>query len=188
MSQAVRNMSSGRVPAWAVSNIHNADGRSHQMDDIEFRRVMGHFATGVAVVTAATAAGEPCGLTANAISSVSLDPTLVLVCVERTADTEAVIRDAGAFAINILPEEGGETLARRFAELDSGDRFAGVAYRSGSTGAPLLDRALGWLDCSVQETLPGGDHTIFLGRVVGGDADEGTPLIYYRGGYGRFQP
>ena len=158
------------------------------MDDIEFRRVMGHFATGVAVVTATTASGEPCGLTANAISSVSLDPMLVLVCVERTADTEPVIRNGGSFAINILPEERGEVLARRFAELDSGDRFSGVAYRSGSTGAPILDRALAWLDCSVHEALPGGDHTIFIGRVVAGDADEGTPLIYYRGGYGRFQP
>jgi flavin reductase (DIM6/NTAB) family NADH-FMN oxidoreductase RutF len=158
------------------------------MDDIEFRRVMGHFATGVTVVTATSGAGVPHGLTANAISSVSLDPTLVLVCVERTADTEPVIREAGAFAINILPEERGEVLARRFAEVDTGDRFSGVAHRPGSTGAPILERALAWLDCTVHEELPGGDHTIFLGRVVAGDADEGTPLVYYRGGYGRFQP
>jgi flavin reductase (DIM6/NTAB) family NADH-FMN oxidoreductase RutF len=158
------------------------------MDDIEFRRVMGHFATGVTVVTATSGAGVPHGLTANAISSVSLDPTLVLVCVERTADTEPVIREAGAFAINILPEERGEVLARRFAEVDTGDRFSGVAHRPGSTGAPILERALAWLDCTVHEELPGGDHTIFLGKVVAGDADEGTPLVYYRGGYGRFQP
>jgi flavin reductase (DIM6/NTAB) family NADH-FMN oxidoreductase RutF len=158
------------------------------MDDIEFRRVMGHFATGVTVVTASSGAGVPHGLTANAISSVSLDPTLVLVCVERTADTEPVIREAGAFAINILPEERGEVLARRFAEVDTGDRFSGVAHRPGSTGAPILERALAWLDCTVHEELPGGDHTIFLGKVVAGDADEGTPLVYYRGGYGRFQP
>jgi len=158
------------------------------MDDIEFRRVMGHFATGVTVVTATTSAGIPCGLTANAVSSVSLDPTLVLVCVERTADTEAVIRESGAFAINILPDGKGETLARRFAEVDSADRFEGVAYRTGGSGAPILDRALAWLDCTVREELFGGDHTIFLGDVIAGDADEGTPLIYYRGGYGRFQP
>jgi flavin reductase (DIM6/NTAB) family NADH-FMN oxidoreductase RutF len=158
------------------------------MDDIEFRRVMGHFATGVTVVTATSGAGVPHGLTANAISSVSLDPTLVLVCVERTADTEPVIREAGAFAINILPEERGEVLARRFAEVDTGDRFSGVAHRPGSTGAPILERALAWLDCTVHEELPGGDHTIFLGKVVAGDAEEGTPLVYYRGGYGRFQP
>jgi flavin reductase (DIM6/NTAB) family NADH-FMN oxidoreductase RutF len=158
------------------------------MDDIEFRRVMGHFATGVTVVTATSGAGEPYGLTANAISSVSLDPTLVLVCVERTADTEPVIREAGAFAINILPEERGEVLARRFAETDRHARFSGVAHRPGSTGAPILDRALAWLDCTVHEVVPGGDHTIFLGKVVAGDAGEGAPLIYYRGGYGRFQP
>lgn len=158
------------------------------IDPIEFRRVMGHFATGVTVVTTVTPEGAPCGLTANAFCSVSVNPLMVLVCVERGADSHDCIVSAGRFAVNVLAEEGGETLSRRFAGWDVEDKFRGVAFREERTGAPVLEDALAWLDCRVAEALAGGDHTIFLGEVVGADAREGTPLVYYRGGYGRFAP
>jgi flavin reductase (DIM6/NTAB) family NADH-FMN oxidoreductase RutF len=158
------------------------------IDGSEFRRVMGHFATGVTVVTSRMPDGTPCGLTVNAFSSVSLDPPLVLVCVERTADSHDCIRDTGRFAVNVLGDRGGESLSRRFSAWEVADKFRGVAYREERTGAPILDDALAWLDCRVHETLVGGDHTIFLGEVIAADAQEGTPLLYYRGGYGRFVP
>ncbi|HEU0052619.1 MAG TPA: flavin reductase family protein, partial [Longimicrobium sp.] len=82
----------------------------------------------------------------------------------------------------------GETLARRFAASEVDAKFTGVAWRGEHTGAPVLDEALAWLDCRVAERLPGGDHTVFMGEVLGADAREGTPLVYYRGGYGRFAP
>jgi flavin reductase (DIM6/NTAB) family NADH-FMN oxidoreductase RutF len=158
------------------------------IDATEFRRVMGHFSTGVAVVTTRTGEGRPCGLTVNAFTSVSLDPLLILICIEREADSHACISEAGVFAVNVLDEDRGESLARRFATWGIEDKFRGVAYRPGDTGAPVLEDALAWLDCRVAEALPGGDHTIFLGEVLAAGAREGTPLVYYRGGYGRFTP
>lgn len=158
------------------------------IDQAEFRRVMGHFATGVAVVTSRRDDGTPCGLTANAVASVSLNPTLVLVCVEKRSDSHRCIHEHGAFAVNVLAEGPGETIARRFATWGVPDKFAGLAHRTERTGAPVLEEALAWLDCEVREHLPGGDHTVFLGEVMAGDTGEGTPLLYYRGGYGRFAP
>lgn len=156
------------------------------IDPDDFRRVMGHFATGVTVVTTRRGDGTPCGLTVSAVSSVSLDPVLVLVCVDRDSSSRRCIAEAGFFAVNVLAEEG-ETLARRFAGTRD-DRFDGLGVREEETGAPVLDDALAWLDCRVREELPGGDHALFLGEVVAADAVAGTPLVYFRGGYGRFVP
>lgn len=158
------------------------------IDPSEFRRVMGHFASGVAVVTTWGTDGKAYGLTASAVCSVSLQPTLLLVCIERTADSHDHIRAAGAFAINVLDATKGESLARRFAAGDEPDKFQGVALRQERSGAPVLSDALAWLDCEVRETWDGGDHTIFLGEVAAADAQEGLPLLYYRGGYGHFIP
>ncbi|MGH7458266.1 MAG: flavin reductase family protein [Longimicrobiaceae bacterium] len=158
------------------------------MDPNEFRRIVGHFATGVTIITASDERGEPRGLTANAVCSVSLEPTLVLACVERVASPHDSIRQAGHFAVNVLAEERGELLARRFAEPTREGRFEGVAYSPRRSGAPVLADGLAWLDCRLRETLPGGDHTIFIGEVLDGDAKEGVPLLFYRGGYGRFTP
>lgn len=155
------------------------------MESAEFRRILGHLPSGVTVVTASD--GAPCGLTASAVTSVSLEPPLVLVCVDRSADTHACIEQAGAFAVNVL-DERAEGLARRFAEYERGRKFSGVAYRTETTGAPVLERALAWVDCRVKARYGGGDHSIFLGEVVAGDADEGAPLLYFRGGYGRLSP
>lgn len=158
------------------------------MDSSEFRRVMGHFPTGVVIVTSLRDDGSPCGLTVNAFCSVSLDPSLVLVCVERDADSHDCIRDSGIFAVSVLDDARGESLSRRFANSEGGDKFHGVAFRTEASGAPVLESAIAWLDCRVRQAVPAGDHTVFLGEVVVADAQEGRPLVYYRGGYGRFDP
>lgn len=154
----------------------------------EFRRILGHLATGVTVVSAADPEnGAARGLTATAIASVSLDPPLVLACVERGADTHDCIERAGAFAISILGADD-EALARRFADDPSERKFEGTAWRAEVTGAPVLEDALAWVDCTVRAAYDGGDHTIFVGEVVAGDAADGSPLLYFRGGYGRPAP
>jgi flavin reductase (DIM6/NTAB) family NADH-FMN oxidoreductase RutF len=158
------------------------------IDVSEFRRTLGHFATGVAVVTSVRDDGRPCGLTVNSFASVSLQPLLVLVCVDHAADSHGCILASGRFAVNVLEERRGESLARRFATWGVDDKFSGVAFHEETTGAPVLDDALAWVDCRVHETLAAGDHTIVVGEVVAADAREATPLVYYRGGYGRFTP
>lgn len=159
------------------------------IDISDFRRVVGHFASGVTVVTSQRPDGRPCGLTASAVCSVSLDPTLVLVCVEKSTESHRCIEESGVFAVNVLAGDGqGETLARRFSEPRVEDKFMGIAYHPAHTGAPVLDGALAWLDCRLSDRCTGGDHTIFIGEVMAADACEGTPLLYYRGGYGRFAP
>jgi flavin reductase (DIM6/NTAB) family NADH-FMN oxidoreductase RutF len=148
---------------------------------------MGHWVTGVSVVTAQPEGGVPCGLTVNSFCSVSLTPLIVLICVEKNADSHNCIGGSGFFAINVL-DSMQETIARRFASWDVSEKFRGLAYHSATSGAPILDIALAWLDCKVTATYPAGDHTIYLGEVMAGDAREGAPLLYYRGGYGCFTP
>lgn len=152
------------------------------IDPAEYRRIFGHWATGVAVVTASGPDGTPVGLTVNAVTSLSLDPPLAIVCIDRNADSHDAIRAAGAFCINVLSDDG-ERVARRFADADAAGRFEGIAWQPGSTGAPIFDDALAWAECRITREIDGGDHTIFIGEVVGGDAREGSPLLFYRGGY-----
>ncbi len=157
------------------------------MDEAEFRRILGHWGTGVAVVSTLRGDGRPWGLTANAFASVSLVPPLVLVCVDLTSDTHADLRAAGVFAVSVLAADQ-ERLARRFADTREREKFQGVAWRGEATGAPVLEDAVAWVDCRVWAEYPAGDHTIFVGQVVDGDAGDRPPLLYYRGGYGRFRP
>ncbi|HUF11685.1 MAG TPA: flavin reductase family protein [Longimicrobiales bacterium] len=157
-----------------------------KLDGPEFRRVLGHFVTGVTVVTTRDRSDAPAGLTANAFASVSLDPPLVLVCIEKSSSTHALIAAAGVFAVNVLAD-GQERISRRFADETEG-RFEGVAWRAEITGAPVLDDVLAWVDCRVHSACDGGDHTIYVGEVVAGDAREGVPLLFYRAGYGEFMP
>lgn len=157
------------------------------MDADEFRRVMGHFPTGVTVVTTRAEDGRCCGLTVNAFCSVSLDPTLVLVCIERESDSHDCLLHSRIFAVSVLEGEAGETLSRRFSSYERADKFDGVAHRTERTGSPVLDQAMAWLDCRVVEVLPAGDHTIFVGEALDGDAREGDALVYYRGGYGTLE-
>jgi flavin reductase (DIM6/NTAB) family NADH-FMN oxidoreductase RutF len=157
------------------------------MDEFEFRRILGHLATGVTVVAARRADGRAVGLTASAVCSVSLRPPLVLVCVALTADSHDWISASGAFAVSVLPAEE-ERLARRFSSEEQDRKFEGVAYREEGTGSPVLEAALAWVDCRISAEYEAGDHTIFLGEVVAGDARDGAPLIFYRGGFGRLMP
>jgi flavin reductase (DIM6/NTAB) family NADH-FMN oxidoreductase RutF len=146
----------------------------------EFRRVMGHFATGVTVVTARGADGEPVGLTVNAFTSVSLDPLLVLFCIHRMASGHDPVLGAGSFAVNILAWDQ-EALALRFATGDASERFLGLEVTDGPLGSPLIPGTLAWLQCRIQDVLPGGDHSIVLGEVVGCNSRNGRPLLFFQG-------
>lgn len=150
-----------------------------------FRTVMSRFATGVTVVTTLID-GEPHGMTASAVSSLSLDPLLVLVCVERGTSMCDLTVDAGYFAISILAADQ-RAISDQFADPDrpSGEpQFAGVPFRPATTGAPVIDGVLAWVDCRVWRTYDGGDHVIIVGEVV--DQGLGEPddaLVYYRSAY-----
>jgi flavin reductase (DIM6/NTAB) family NADH-FMN oxidoreductase RutF len=154
------------------------------IDPVEFRRILSRLATGVTVVTTVEPGGEPRGLTASAVVSVSLDPPLLLACVERASDTHDCIERAGAFAVNILGE-GGEALAARFAGASAPTKFVAVEHGRAETGAPILAGALAWADCRLWASHEGGDHTIFVGEVVAGGAGDGDPLLHFLGGYAR---
>jgi flavin reductase (DIM6/NTAB) family NADH-FMN oxidoreductase RutF len=147
----------------------------------QFRQLLGRFATGVTVVTALGADGQPVGMTASSVASVSLEPPLLLVAVEHKHDMHDALETAVHFAINILAADQ-EALARRFA-ADAANRFDGVGYREGRHGVPLIDGVLAHIECAKQAAVPGGDHTVFFGLVTGGEVSERRPLLYYRGGY-----
>lgn len=153
------------------------------LDPDRYRTVFGHFATGVAVVTAAGAAGEG-GMTANAVCSVSLDPMLALVCFEQNARTLPLVRDAGRFAVNVLRAgSASEDVARVFAsKVPEAEKLRGVPHRR-EAGTPILDAALAWIVCDVRELIAAGDHEIAIGEVVAMDLADGDPLLWYRGAY-----
>jgi flavin reductase (DIM6/NTAB) family NADH-FMN oxidoreductase RutF len=156
------------------------------IESFDFRRIMGHFVSGVVVVASRRPdSGVPCGLTASSVASVSLEPPLVLVCVDKNADSHDCILESGFFSLNILAS-GQEKMSRRFASWDLRDKFSGIDHWTGESGAPILTESLAWLDCRVWASYPGGDHTIFVGEVLAGDSTDDAPLLYYRGGYGRF--
>ncbi|HXG02748.1 MAG TPA: flavin reductase family protein [Candidatus Binatia bacterium] len=152
----------------------------------EFRRLLGHFATGVTVVTTTDADTRPAGLTVSAFCSLSLDPPLVLICVDHKAQTYPALRESGRFAVNILGAEH-EALSRRFAGTGL-DKFEGVAWRPSPRGLPLLEGVLAHLECTIVAAHDEGDHTIFVGRVEAGGTGSGEPLLYYRGRYQRLAP
>lgn len=156
--------------------------REEVMSDM--KSVLSSFCTGVAVITACGTDGRPVGMAVQSFSSVSLDPPLVCFCPARTSTTWPRIRAAGAFAVNILAADQQE-LCRRFA-VTGGDKFAGVSWRAGGNGAPLLDGVLATVECDPEAVLDGGDHAIALGRVTALTAHrEGAPLLYFRRTYGR---
>jgi flavin reductase len=155
----------------------------------EYRRLIGCFATGVTIITMAHG-DEVRGMTANAVTSLSLEPLLLLVCVDKRTITHQFLEDCRSFAVNILAEDQ-EQVSRALASRDSEDarRLVGYRYRPGRTGAPILDDCLAYVECRVTEVLPGGDHSIFIGQVEGGEVlRDVPPLIFYRGRYGRLEP
>jgi flavin reductase (DIM6/NTAB) family NADH-FMN oxidoreductase RutF len=151
------------------------------VDPTLFRLMLGRFATGVTVITVQAPDGRPHGMTASSVASVSLEPPLVLVCVDRSARMHRLITNADQFVVNVLAADQ-EELSRRFADPHD-DRFDGVRYHTTPTGLVQLDGAIAHIEARRQALHEAGDHTIVLARVVGGDAREGQPLMYFRGGY-----
>jgi flavin reductase (DIM6/NTAB) family NADH-FMN oxidoreductase RutF len=154
------------------------------VDQAEFRRVLGSFATGVTVITAPATAGSPtpAGFACQSFCSLSLDPPLVAFMVARTSTTWPRIARAGVFCVNVLGENQG-TLCRAFA-VSGADKFAGVAYDAApASGSPRLADALAWIDCTIHAVHTGGDHLIVVGRVNAlGPGDEDTaPLLFHKG-------
>ena len=151
------------------------------VDSIELRRLMGQWATGVSIVTSI----GPRGCTANAVASLSLDPPLVLVCLDHGSNTLTAIRATGRFCINVLAGDQ-EQLARGFARKCAEDeKFAGISHQA-VDDVPILDGVLAWVLCELEEEVPGGDHAIVIGRPVRGEAnDAAEPLIFFRSAYSR---
>ena len=147
-----------------------------------YRDTIGNFATGVTIVTA-TGPDGPAGMTTNAVTSLSLDPLLLLVCFDHASRTLDVVRASRRFAVNVL-RAGDRDLAAVFASKRVGrEKFDSVTH-STTHGVPVLDTALAWIVCEVREMLPGGDHVIGIGEVIGmGREDHGDPLVYFRGRY-----
>jgi 3-hydroxy-9,10-secoandrosta-1,3,5(10)-triene-9,17-dione monooxygenase reductase component len=151
------------------------------VDEVAFREAIAHFATGVTVVTT-THERRPAGMTASAVCSLSLDPILLLVCIDNRLPTHSAIEASRRFTINVLGE-GDEALARRFAQ-PAPDKFAGVGLQEGSD-PPVLRDAIAHFICEVTERVPGGDHSIFVGQVLACAATPGRrPLLYYRSAFG----
>ena len=155
------------------------------IDGAQFRHVLGHFLTGVTIITATDAtSGEPVGMAASSFTSVSLDPPLVLFCAGKNSSTWPRIQAAGNYCVNILGDDQ-EVLSRQFA--GKGDKFSGVGWRKGPSGSPVIESALAWIDCRIESEVDAGDHVLVVGRVLDmGAKDNGGPLAYFRGGYGIF--
>ena len=159
----------------------------------EFRRVLGHFCSGVTVITTMDPQGRPAGLTASAFTSVSLAPPLILVCVAHDAHSYAALAAARYFAVNILAGHH-EAVSTRFATKPAAhpsEKFEGLDFRKSALGLPVLTDSLAELECETVHAYPAGDHTIFVGRVEAADSrgDAGLePLLYYRGKYRRIHP
>jgi flavin reductase (DIM6/NTAB) family NADH-FMN oxidoreductase RutF len=171
-------------------NASSSAGPAAEIDSDTFRRVMGHFVTGVTVVTALDGA-RPFGITVNALSSVSLDPPLVMIALDRRRFLTPIVRAAGRYAVSILSEDQ-QALSDCFAgapvepgRLD----FCGASWHAGPTGLPLLDGAIATLECTVVGTFSAGDHDLFIGHVdsLANDPEHPMPLIYYRRRYLRIE-
>ena len=152
------------------------------------RHAIGHFATGVTVVTSVAPDGEPVGTTATAVASLSLEPALVLVCLDWRSATLRAILGHRAFAVNVLAH-GQSALSANFARSGDAASWAGVAHDRWPSRNPRLDWALAGLDCTLDSIVTGGDHEIVIGRIVGGEIEtDRAPLGYWRGGYHRSAP
>lgn len=151
----------------------------------EFRSVLGRFPSGVTVVTTKARDGSDQGMTVSAFCSVSLEPPLVLICIEKTASAYDALTTAPGFVANIL-SASQEQIARRFSIIDI-DRFEGVGYSRSQNGFAVLDDVLGVIECATFAMHDAGDHTIIVGEVEAARAENRTPLLYYRGGYAQLE-
>jgi flavin reductase (DIM6/NTAB) family NADH-FMN oxidoreductase RutF len=151
----------------------------------QFRRACGRFASGVTIATVRDAQGAAHGLTVSSFTSVSLDPPLVSICLGHAVSVIDLFRAAKYFGINILAENQKD-LSERFARKGH-DRFQGVAWTPGETGAPLIADVLAAIECRVEQRIPVGDHDIFVGRMVAARVAEGAPLVHFASGYRKLQ-
>lgn len=152
------------------------------MDDATFKAALSRFASGVTIVTTRSSGGAPAGFTASSFTSLSLDPPMVLFCLARNAACFEAFVDAPEFAVNIL-SHGQQDISNRFAQREE-EKFQGLALREGKGSAPLIAGCLANLVCRTTTTVPGGDHSIFLGEVWEAYVEEGKPLLYHQGKYG----
>jgi flavin reductase (DIM6/NTAB) family NADH-FMN oxidoreductase RutF len=157
------------------------------MDSDTFRSVLGRFASGVTILTARDASGADHGMTVSAFSSLSLEPPLVLFCVDHTASMHDLLTSdpPPACGISIL-STNQEAWSRRFAD-ENEQRFDGIAYSRGEQGVVLLDDALAHLECTIVQRVEAGDHTLCIARLDRAEALRGRPLLYYRGGYAQLE-
>lgn len=155
------------------------------LDPASFRSVLGRFATGVTVVTTRDAGGGDHGMTVNAFCSLSLEPPLVLICVEQCSKLHPVLLEMPEFVVNVL-SLGQEALSRRFSEHVE-NRFEGVGFTRGLTGGAVLTDVLAHVECRRIDRYDSGDHTIFVGEVIAAAAHPERPLLYYRGGYAQLE-
>jgi flavin reductase (DIM6/NTAB) family NADH-FMN oxidoreductase RutF len=157
-----------------------------------FRRVLGHFPTGVVVVTGLDPDGAPVGLAVGSFTSASLDPPLVAFFPDHSSSSWPRIAPTGRFCVNILGHDQ-EAVSRVFA-MRGGDKFATLSWRAAPSGAPILDGVVAWIDCELEAVHPAGDHDVVLGRVRTLDIERTDvdssrqPLVFFQGGYGRFTP
>lgn len=156
-------------------------------DPTVFRQVMRAFPTGVTVVAARGRDGVPLGLTVNAFTSVSLDPPLILVCIDGRSSSHDVLVERGAFTVNVLAT-GQEGLAERFAMDPAEERFSGVGWWEGPNGAPVLEGTAAWLACTLEAVHAGGDHSILVARVEDARATTAPSLVFFQGAYGGVGP
>lgn len=147
----------------------------------EFRAALSRFPSGITVVTSIDSSGVFHGITVSAFCSVSLEPPLILACIEKTTGSHNALISSGKFAVNILAARQDE-LSERFA-LPLPDKFEGVNFRVGIGGVPLLEDSLASLECVLRDAFDGGDHTIFVGEVEEVTIRDGDPLVYYQGSY-----
>lgn len=152
----------------------------HLIQSADWRRTMGQFPSGVTIVTSRVGE-EAVGTTVSAFSSLSLDPMLLIVCLDHNSQTRSAILRSGVFAVNILAS-GQQALALQFGRSKGGDKFSGIDFQTAETGSPLLPGACANIDCILERLIDGGDHDILIGRprslCINEDA---TPLIYHRG-------
>jgi flavin reductase (DIM6/NTAB) family NADH-FMN oxidoreductase RutF len=167
-----------------VTDELHATGRlSPAIDQAHFRNVLGHFGSGVAIITSIDA-DEPVGMAVQSFSSLSLDPPYVFFAPAKSSTSWPRIRATGRFCANVLSEDQ-EELSRGFA-VSGGDKFAGVNWHESANRSPILDGCLAWIDCVIETEHDGGDHNIVVGRVLELDVErDGRPLLFFRGGYGR---
>ena len=154
------------------------------MENSQFRDLLGRFASGVTVITTLDSAGRPHGMTVSAFCSVSLEPPLVLFCIDRAATMRDLFTIGQAYTINVLAHDQRE-LSERFSQLDMELRFDGVRVSSPPNASPQLHGAAATLCCSVVSRFEGGDHDIIVGRVLDGHTTSADPLVYHRGTYRR---